>query len=143
MSDWNASIIEEFRANGGKVGGPFEGAALVLLTTTGARTGRPHTTPAMYVRDGDRILVTASNAGADHHPHWFRNLVANPQVTVEIGDDGGIETYPAVADVLQGRERDLMYARFCQMSDQFAEYQTKTDRVIPVVALHRLDPSRA
>jgi len=143
MSDWNTSIIEEFRANGGKVGGPFEGAALVLLTTTGARTGRPHTTPAMYVRDGARILVSASNAGADRHPAWFHNLVANPRVTVEIGHGGDIETYTAVADVLEGRERDLMYARFCEMAARFAEYQAKTDRVIPVVALYRVDPGRA
>lgn len=143
MSDWNDKIIAEFRANAGKVGGMFEGAPLVLLTTTGARTGAPRTNPVVYLRDGARILVFASNAGAPAHPHWYRNLLAHPKVTVEIGDGDHIETYSATAQPLEGKERDLLYARQAELVPAFAEYQARTERVIPVVALYRIDPSRA
>src|SRR5450631_4045823 len=103
MNDWNSKIIEEFRTNGGKVGGPFEGAPVLLLTTTGRRTGTPRTSPMMYLDDGaGRWLVFASKAGAPTNPDWFTNLRANPDVTVEIGD----RRVGATAAVLQGEERD-------------------------------------
>ncbi len=131
--DWNSKIIEEFRANEGKVSGQFEGAPLVLLTTTGRRSGAQRTNPMMYLADGDRLLVFASRAGAPVHPDWYHNLVANPQVSVEVGTD----SFPARAVVLEGEERDQWYAEQARRYPGFAEYQAKTDRVIPVVALVR------
>src|SRR6187200_1134242 len=93
MSDWNQTIIAEFRANHGKVGGYFAGANMLLLHTRGARTGRERTTPVVYVPDGDRLVIIASKGGADSHPDWYYNLLANPHVTVEVGD----EQFPARA----------------------------------------------
>ncbi|MGI5229193.1 nitroreductase/quinone reductase family protein [Actinoallomurus sp. CA-142502] len=139
MSDWNQKIIEEFRANGGAVGGPFEGTPLVLLTTVGARTGRRRTTPVTCLRDGGRILVFASNAGAPAHPAWYHNLLANPGVTVETGE----ETYAATAQPLEEAERDALYARQAEIAPAFADYQAGTSRVIPVVALYRDQRARA
>ncbi|WP_454198530.1 nitroreductase/quinone reductase family protein [Nocardia sp. Marseille-Q1738] len=133
--DFNRAIIAEFRANAGKVGGMFEGAALLLLTTVGARTGRRHTVPVVYRRDGARVLVFGSNAGADTHPAWFHNVRANPEVTVEIGTGDRIETFPAHARILQGAERDRHYAAQASDDPAFAAYQAATDRIIPVVAL--------
>jgi deazaflavin-dependent oxidoreductase (nitroreductase family) len=138
MAQWNEKIIEEFRANSGRVGGFFEGAALALLTTVGARSGERRTNPVVYARDGGRILVFASNAGAPSHPAWYHNLLANPQVTVEIGD----ETHDATAHSLGGEERDRLYARQAKADPAFAEYEARTTRVIPVVALYRIDPER-
>ncbi|MQA86386.1 MAG: nitroreductase family deazaflavin-dependent oxidoreductase [Streptosporangiales bacterium] len=129
----NQAIIDEFRANGGKVGGPFEGGTLALLTTTGAKTSRRRTNPVRYLQDGDRILVFASNAGRPTHPAWYHNLLANPELTVEVG----AETYQATAVPLHGEERDRLYARQAELVPAFAEYQARTSRVIPVVALHR------
>ncbi|MFE7586052.1 nitroreductase/quinone reductase family protein [Streptomyces gardneri] len=140
MPDFNQQVIEEFRANGGRVGGMFEGAALLLLTTTGARSGRPHTNPAVYVRDGARLLVFASNAGGPRHPAWFHNLSADPHVTVELGTPAGtVERFVATAVVTEGEERDRLYAEQAARDPGFAAYQAATDRIIPVVALHRLD----
>ncbi|WP_128432228.1 nitroreductase/quinone reductase family protein [Streptomyces cyaneus] len=134
-NDFNQQVIDEFRANKGRVGGYFEGARLLLLTTTGARTGRPHTTPVGYLPDGgDRVLVIASAAGAPKHPAWFHNLVANPRVTVE----SGAFTYEARAVVLEGEERDRAFARAVEADPGWAAYQAKTERVIPVVALHEI-----
>ncbi|MFJ5308381.1 nitroreductase/quinone reductase family protein [Streptomyces sp. NPDC088350] len=134
-NDFNQRIIDEFRANRGRVSGYFEGARLLLLTTTGARTGTPHTTPVGYLPDGgDRVLVIASAGGSARHPDWFRNLVAHPQVTVE----SGVFTYEARAVVLTGEERDEVFARAVEADAGWAAYQEKTDRVIPVVALHSL-----
>lgn len=131
-NDFNQPVIEEFRANHGRVGGWFEGARLVLLTTTGARSGRPHTTPVGYYPDSDgRILVIASAAGAPQHPAWYHNLLANPRVTVETG----VFTYEADATVLEGEERDRAFARAVEADSGWAEYQARTTRVIPVVAL--------
>lgn len=139
---FNQQVIEEFRANGGAVGGMFEGAPLVLLTTTGARTGRPRTNPAVYARDGARILVFASNAGGPRHPDWYRNLLADPRVTVEAGAEGGaVETYAATAVPLVGEERDRLYQAQCERDPAFSAYQAGTTRVIPVIALNRLDLS--
>ncbi|MGR3870812.1 nitroreductase/quinone reductase family protein [Streptomyces graminifolii] len=132
--DFNQPIIDEFRANKGRMTGYFEGARLLLLTTTGARTGTPHTTPVGYLPDGDRVLVIASAAGSDRHPDWFRNLVAHPQVTVE----SGVFTYEARAVVLTGEERDEVFARAVEADPGWAAYQEKTERIIPVVALHSL-----
>ncbi|MET7466322.1 nitroreductase family deazaflavin-dependent oxidoreductase [Nonomuraea sp. NPDC005501] len=130
-NDFNQQVIEEFRANGGKVGGMFEGGNLVLLTTTGRKSGKQVTSPVMYLKDGERIVVIASYAGADHHPAWYLNLEANPSVTVEIGT----ETYQARAEIVEGDERDRLYARMVEVAPGFAEYQAKTERRIPVVAL--------
>ncbi|MFG2472704.1 nitroreductase/quinone reductase family protein [Streptomyces canus] len=135
IQDFNQRIIDEFRAQHGRVGGPFEGGRLILLTTTGARTGTPHTTPVGYLPDGgDRILVIASAGGSPRHPDWYRNLVAHPQVTVE----SGVFTYEAKAVVLAGEERDRAFARAVESDRGWAAYQEKTDRVLPVVALHEI-----
>jgi len=133
MSDYNTQIIEEFRANAGKVGGRWEGRDLLLLTTTGRKSGRSHTTPMVYTRDGDRLLVYASKAGAPTHPDWYLNLVADPKVAVEVGED----RYDAIATPLDRDERDRVFAEQAERNPAFAEYQAKTDRVIPVVALSR------
>jgi deazaflavin-dependent oxidoreductase (nitroreductase family) len=132
--DFNAGVIAEFRANGGKLGGPFAGAPLVLLTTTGAKTGRRLTTPLMYTTDGDRVVVIASKGGAPTSPGWYHNLVANPKVTVEIGG----ESFEANAVVPTGAERDRLYSQQAEQYPQFAEYQANTTRTIPVVALGRV-----
>ncbi|MBK4346039.1 nitroreductase/quinone reductase family protein [Lacisediminihabitans changchengi] len=137
MSNWNDSVITEFRANNGVVGGPFAGAHLLLLTTTGAKTGEPRVSPVMpSVRDG-RLYIVASKAGADTSPAWFHNLVAHPEVFVELATDDGVETYDARAVVLDRSERDRIYASIAATNPAFAGYQEKTDRVIPVVELVR------
>ncbi|QFG25884.1 nitroreductase/quinone reductase family protein [Actinomadura sp. WMMB 499] len=133
MSDWNRPIIEEFRANGGKVGGPFEGADLLLLTGTGVKSGRPHVTPLGYLERDGVLFVFASNAGAPDDPAWYRNVRADPRVTVEIG----AETFDGVALPVDGDERDRIYSLQGERVPAYAEYQRQTDRVIPVVALHR------
>ncbi|MER6915097.1 nitroreductase/quinone reductase family protein [Streptomyces sp. NPDC000594] len=133
--DFNQQVIDEFRANAGRVGGPFEGARLLLLTTTGARTGAPHTTPLGMLPDGaGRTLVIASAAGAPRHPAWYHNLVAHPQVTVETG----VFTYDAEAVVLTGEERDRAFARAVEADQGWADYQARTDRTLPVVALEEI-----
>ena len=133
--DFNQQVIDEFRAHQGRVGGPFEGGRLLLLTTTGARTGIPHTTPVGYLPDGgERVLVIASAAGSPKHPDWYHNLLANPQVTVE----SGVFTYEARAVVLTGEEREQAWARAVGADPGWAEYQKKTERTIPVVALHAI-----
>jgi deazaflavin-dependent oxidoreductase (nitroreductase family) len=132
--DFNQSIIYEFRANDGVVGGPFEGAPMVLLTTTGAKSGRPHTTPVVYLRLGDHVYVFGSKAGAPTHPAWYHNLVANPRVTVELGD----VTYEAEAEVLAGDQRDRVFDEQVTRMPGFADYQQNTTRVIPVIMLDRL-----
>jgi deazaflavin-dependent oxidoreductase (nitroreductase family) len=136
---FNQQIITEFRANGGLVGGMFQGAPLVLLTTAGARTGKPHTNPAVYLRDGARILVFASNAGQSKNPDWYHNILADPQVTVEIGQDGRVKTYAARGLPLDGAERDRFYQIQAQLNPAFRDYQARTSRVIPVIALYPLD----
>lgn len=134
-NDFNQQVIEEFRANGGRVGGYFEGARLLLLTTTGARSGAPHTTPVGYLPDGgERTLIIASAGGAPNHPAWFHNLVVNPLVKVE----DGVFTYEARATVLEGAERDRAFARAVEADPGWAGYQAKTTRVIPVVALRQV-----
>jgi deazaflavin-dependent oxidoreductase (nitroreductase family) len=136
MSDtrsFNAGIIDEFRANGGKVGGMFEGAPMLLLTTTGAKSGNPYTTPVVHTNDGDRIVIIASKAGAPSNPDWYYNLVANPDVTVELGT----ETFQAKASVVTGEERQRLYDAQAEVLTNFKEYAEKTTREIPVVVLTR------
>ncbi|WP_280234901.1 nitroreductase family deazaflavin-dependent oxidoreductase [Nocardia cyriacigeorgica] len=134
MSDFNTDVIRQFRANGGRVGGIFEGRTnMVLITTTGAKSGRQITTPLVYVPDDDRIVLIASNGGADRHPAWYHNLKANPTVTVELGT----ESYEATAEVLTGTEADDLFDRMVAIAPDFAEYRAKTSRRIPVVAVNR------
>jgi len=131
--DWNRALIEAFRANGGRVGGPWEGRPLLLLTTTGAKSGKRHTNPTMYLSDGDRLLIFATKRGEPTNPDWYHNLLAHQEVTVEVGT----ETYEAIATVLTGEERDRLYAKQAELYPFFAEYEKKTTRTIPVVALER------
>ncbi len=134
MSDFNAKIIEEFRAHNGKVGGPFEGAPMVLVTTVGAKSGQQRTTPLVYLPEGDRVVIFASAAGAPTHPAWYHNLVANPSVIAEVGD----QRYEATANVITGDERDRLYAEQVTRMPGFGEYEKKAGaRLIPVVALDR------
>ena len=132
-NDFNAAIIKEFRANAGKVGGPFEGASLVLLTTVGAKSGQTRVVPVVYRADGGRIYVFASKAGAPTNPDWYYNILAHPDITIEVGSD----TYDVTATVVEGAERDRIYAEQATEFPGFADYQAKTDRIIPVVALDR------
>ena len=134
-NNWNQKIIDEFRSNAGKVGGPFSGSPLLLLTTTGAKTGRRLTNPLRYNRIENRLLVFGSKGGAPTHPAWYHNLVANPEVTVELGTD----KFEARAVVIKGEERDRLFQQHGEEVPQFAEYQRKTSRKIPVIALERLD----
>lgn len=131
LLDYNARNIAEFRANGGRLGGNFEGAPVLLLTTTGAKSGEPRTSPMMYLELEGRTYVFASNAGRDTHPLWYSNLLANPTVTVEIGD----RSFPATAVVVTGDARDRIYAEQAARYPGFAEYQAGTSRLIPVVEL--------
>ena len=133
QNDWNRGVIEEFRNNGGKVGGGFEGAPLLLLHTVGAKSGQPRVNPLMYLPDGDRWVVFASKAGAPTSPDWYHNLVANPEVSIEVGTD----TIPVTATFAQGGERDQLYSRQAALYPQFAEYERSTTRRIPVVTLTR------
>jgi deazaflavin-dependent oxidoreductase (nitroreductase family) len=129
--DFNSRNIEEFHANHGRLGGQFEGAPVLLLHTKGARSGEERVNPMMYMADGDRYLVFASAAGADHNPAWYWNLVADPDARIEVGDDD-IEVH---AIELQGAERDAKYAVQAERYPGFADYQRKTTRRIPVLAL--------
>lgn len=134
MSDPNQRVIDEFRANEGKVGGFFEGAPLLLLHHTGAKTGIERVTPVMYQAVDGGYAVFASKAGADTDPHWFSNLLANPDATVEVGT-----AHVSVrARVAEGAERDRIWSRQKQERPTFAEYERKTTRVIPVVVLERV-----
>jgi deazaflavin-dependent oxidoreductase (nitroreductase family) len=139
VQDWNRGTIEEFRANGGKVGGYWEGKPLLLLTTTGARSGQRHTNPVMYLRESDRLFIFGSKSGASTHPDWYHNLLAHPEVTVEILD----QTYDAIAKQVTGTERDQIYARWADRYPQFREYQENTTRLIPVIELVRRDTTPA
>lgn len=140
MPDFNQQIIDRFRANQGQVGPPFEGARLLLLTTTGARTGARHTTPVGYLPgDSGTLFVIASAGGAPANPAWYHNLRANPRVTIE----DGMFTREADARILQGGERDEIFARAVEADPGWAEYQAGTERVIPVVALTPVGPPTA
>ncbi|MCK5498774.1 MAG: nitroreductase family deazaflavin-dependent oxidoreductase [Gammaproteobacteria bacterium] len=133
MKEFNKTIIDEFHANGGVVGGQFAGIPLLLLTTTGAKTGHTRVNPLAYMNHGDRHIIIASYAGAPTNPPWYYNLLSNPEVSVEMGS----ERFTARADVLDEPERTELYAKMVEIIPVFSEYQSKTTRVIPVVALTR------
>jgi len=133
LQAFNRAIIAEFRANQGRVGGDFAGAPLLLLTTIGAKTGHSRTNPLAYLEDGRRYVIIASYAGAPSHPPWYHNLLAHPDVEVEVGT----ERFAAQAEIVAEPERSALYQRMASMMPAFAEYARKTSRVIPVIALHR------
>jgi deazaflavin-dependent oxidoreductase (nitroreductase family) len=130
----NMKIIDEFRANGGKVGGRFEGKTLLLLHTKGAKSQQERINPVACIRDGDRLVVIASKGGADTHPDWYFNVIANPLVTIEVGT----ETFPARATVAEEPERTRLYNQMVAMMPGFDDYRRKTARVIPVIVLMRM-----
>lgn len=133
--EFNARNIAEFRSSGGTLGGRFEGAPVLLLTTTGAKSGQQRTSPMMYLPEGDRIIVFASNEGKDNHPSWYHNLRANPSATVELGTD----TFAVTATEITGAEHDRLYGIQAARYPGFATYRERTQRVIPVVELIRTD----
>ena len=135
MSDFNQATIKEFRANNGKVGGYFAGANMLLLHTVGAKSGQARTNPLVYVTDGDRLVVIASKGGADSNPDWYYNLLANPNVTVELGT----EQFQARATaVTEEPERSRLYAKMVEHRPGFAAYEQKTSRKIPAIILERV-----
>jgi deazaflavin-dependent oxidoreductase (nitroreductase family) len=133
VNDWNKTVIEEFRANKGKVGGQFENADVLLLRTKGAKSGVDRVNPMMYLEEDGKIYVFASYAGADRHPDWFHNIKADDKVSVELGT----EKFEATAEPVPLEERDRIYAIMASRFENFAEYEKKTTRVIPVVELIR------
>ncbi len=134
VNEWNKKVIAEFRANEGKVGGSFEGKTLLLLHTIGAKSQQERINPVACVMDGDRLAVIASKAGAPTHPDWYYNVVANPQVTVEVGT----ETFQAKATVAEEPERTRLYNQMVEVMPGFDDYRRKTTRVIPVIVLERV-----
>ena len=130
-NEFNAGIIDEFRANEGRVGGMFEGAPLIILHTTGARSGTERLSPLMYLPYEDRMFVFASKAGAHAHPDWYHNVKAHPSVTIEVGNS----TVDKTAIELEPDERSRIYAVQASLVPQFGEYQAGTERVIPVIEL--------
>ena len=135
MDDMNKRVIEDFRANDGRVGGYFEGKPVLILHNTGAKTGQQRVNPLVYATHEGRYAVAATKGGAPTHPHWLLNVQANPDVTVEVGT----ETFPAKATIVEdGPARDELYGKLAAIMDQFAEYETKTDRRIPVILLDRI-----
>ena len=132
-NDWNQKIIDEFRANRGKVGGPFQGAPLLIIHHVGAKTGTEHLNPVLYQPLGDDFAVFASKGGAPENPGWYHNLVAHPEAEVEVGT----EKYRVKARVAEGEERERIWEKQKTAYPQFAEYERKTARQIPVVVLER------
>lgn len=130
-NNWNKAIIEEFRANGGKVGGQFAGRTLLLLHTIGAKSGQPRVNPVAYITDGDRFVVIASKGGAPINPAWYYNLIAHPEVTVEVGT----KQFQVHATAAVEPERTRLYNQMVTVMPGFAEYQRKTTRIIPVIVL--------
>ncbi|MFB7547055.1 nitroreductase/quinone reductase family protein [Streptomyces sp. NPDC056154] len=135
-TSFDPSVIEQFRADGGKVGGPFEGAGLLLLTTTGARSGKESTTPLGHVRHGDSLLVVGFDFGAPAHPAWYRDLLAHPLVRVELGT----RTFQALAVPAQGARRDELFAHVVRAAPGYGDHQARTSRLLPVVVLERAEP---
>ena len=131
MSDFNKKIIQEFRANDGKVGGMFEGMSLLLVHTTGAKSGQLRINPTAYIKDEENLIIAASKGGADSHPDWYHNLVSNPQVIVEVGS----ETISALAEVPSEPERSNLYDKLASKYPMFNEYKIKTKRVIPIIKM--------
>ncbi len=133
-NEFNQKVIAEFRANGGKVGGQFAGMPMLLLNTTGAKSGQPRTNPVAYTTDGNNLIVMASKGGAPTNPDWYYNIKANPAVTVELGQ----EQFSAQAVIAEGAERDRLFNQMATAMPGFAAYQRNTDRKIPVVILTRM-----
>ncbi|MFJ6938986.1 nitroreductase family deazaflavin-dependent oxidoreductase [Streptomyces sp. NPDC101132] len=127
----NQRVIDEFRAKGGVVGGDFEGMPLLLLTTTGARSGEPRTSPMAYLRDGDRLVVFAANGGREHHPGWYHNLLAHPSAGVEVGKD----SFTVTAAVADGAERERLWAAQLAVAPFLGDFQARSGRRVPVVTL--------
>jgi deazaflavin-dependent oxidoreductase (nitroreductase family) len=142
MTDWNDRIIAEFRENDGVVGGPFAGSHLLLLHTTGAKSGKQRVSPMMYFAEPEGLFVVASKAGAPEHPGWFHNLLADPAVAVEQATDDGITTFTATAGTVEAPVRDDLYARIVKRAPGFGAYQEKTDRIIPIVKLTPTEGAR-
>ena len=134
MKAFNANIVDEFRANGGKVGGPFEGGTLLLLTTTGAKSGQPRLAPLAYLTIDDKMIIIGSKAGADTNPDWVHNLRANPRAHIEVSTTD----YDVVAHELTSVERDELYPKVVAAAPVFGEYQSKTSRVIPLFELQKV-----
>ena len=134
VNSFNQKIIAEFRTNGGRVGGQFANTPLLLLTTTGAKSGQPRTNPVAYTTDGDHLVIIASKGGAPTHPDWYHNIKANPTVTVERGR----EQFQARAVVAEGAERDRLFNQMAEVMPGFADYQRNTARQIPVIVLERM-----
>jgi deazaflavin-dependent oxidoreductase (nitroreductase family) len=135
INAFNTSIIEEFRANDGKVGGQFEGANLLLLHTTGAKSGQPRISPLAYFRIDGKLIIIGSFAGAPKDPAWVHNLRANPAVHVEVGAPQGVQAFDVTARELPAAERDALFEKVSAAAPGFAEYQSKTSRVIPLFEL--------
>jgi deazaflavin-dependent oxidoreductase (nitroreductase family) len=132
VNDWNQQIIDEFRANEGRVGGPFEGAPMILIHHVGAKTGTERVTPLVYFPEDDgTMIIIASKAGAPENPAWYHNLKAHPKIDVEVGT----RTFPVVAEEVGGDEREQVWQRVITERPGFAEYQEKTSRTIPVLRL--------
>ena len=134
VNDWNKKIIEEFRANDGKVGGRFENGTILLLHTTGAKSGLPRINPVVTMADGERYVIIASKGGAPTNPDWYYNLVANPEVRVEVGT----EQFKAQTAVAEEPERTALYDKMAAKYPFFTEYRRNTTRTIPVITLSRL-----
>ena len=139
LRQFNDGIIKEFRSNGGKVGGPFEGATLLLLTSTGAKSGQPRLAPLAYLTIEGMMIIVGSKAGADTNPDWVYNLRANPSAHIEVGTEAHdrIESCDVVARELPADERDSVYAKVASLAPVFSDYQSKTSRKIPLFELKR------
>lgn len=133
-NDFNTQVINEFRANEGKVGGMFEGAPMILITTTGAKSGQPRVAPLVYTKDGDRYVIIASKGGAPTNPDWYYNIAANPEITVEVGT----ESFPGHAEIAPEPERTRLFDAQAALMPGFRDYQNNTDRIIPVVTITRV-----
>ena len=138
MNDFNKQVIKEYVTNEGNVGGMFEGTPLLLLTTTGAKSGQPRTSPLIYVTDGDRLVIIASKGGAATHPDWYHNIVANPEVTVALGT----EKFPARAEIAAEPERTRLFNAVMEFWPPLRQYEQNTKRTMPVIILNRVQGGR-
>ena len=137
INAFNKSIVDEFRANGGTVGGQFENATLLLLTTTGAKSGQQRVSPLAYFDIDGKLIIIGSFAGAPVSPAWVHNLRANPQAHIEVGTPQGVQAFDVTARELSPAEREELFPKVTAAAPGFAEYQAKTSRVIPLFELHR------